>query len=229
MRRIALPLLAAILATPPVASGAARQPDLVPVAPNATTPVLVRERYFDPVSDRCSLEEGAIPQPGWLVLLEFPTQTANLGRGDLKIGNPAARPDWYVFAPCHQHYHFEQYGDYQLLNPAGSEVAFGHKQGFCIIDTELWDSRLAKSTRPRYTDCDINQGLSVGWADTYSIGTPGQWIVIGRLVDGVGWDVLPAGEYTLRVAVNYAGVLPESSYSNNVISRSVTVPANWGN
>lgn len=218
MRRSILSLLAALSLTAALAgpAQAARPvPDLIPIEPNLTDSFIsVSSRTFDPSQfyDRCSVEEGSIPDYGTYKLLRFPTTLANVGTSDLKIGDPSLLPDWYEFQPCHGHYHFKDYADYALLDGAGNVVGVGHKQGFCFVDTFPYTAR---SSRPRYGSCDDDQGLSKGWADIYDWSLDGQWIVV---------DGLPAGVYTLRVTINPARLLPESSYANNTITVPVSIP-----
>ena len=163
--------------------------------------------------DTCSLDEGSIPSLGTHRLLNFQTDVANVGADDLRIGNPAAHPEWFTWGTCHHHWHVPL-AAYDLIDAAGNVVASGHKQGFCLIDSFLYDPSLARRSRPKYDDCAHGQGISSGWADSYTAGLSGQWIVL----DGV-----PAGTYWLRIIVNYLGVLPEQNYSNNTTTVQVTV------
>lgn len=71
-----------------------------------------------------------------------------------------------------------------------------------------------------YLDCGYgttihgNQGISVGWADTYGIKLPGQWIDVTNV---------PDGDYILEVETNPEHSFQEKSYSNNFTSKPVTV------
>lgn len=75
------------------------------------------------------------------------------------------------------------------------------------------------NVQPQYT-C-TNQGISRGYADTYAVGLPCQWIDI----TGV-----PPGEYTLRISLNHPradSLLPqlvERDYENNIHEVAVTIP-----
>ena len=89
------------------------------------------------------------------------------------------------------------------------ELIVGRKQGFCIIDTDKYLPG-APDTR-KYTLCgtDVlsgNQGLQVGWADTYVQELDCQYIEIDRL---------KAAIYVLEVQTNAEQALPESDYTNN--------------
>ena len=61
----------------------------------------------------------------------------------------------------------------------------------------------------------MNQGLHVGWEDVYPNDIDCQWVDI----TGV-----PAGNYLLKVAINTAGYLPESDYTNDTATVPVTIP-----
>jgi hypothetical protein len=166
--------------------------------------------------ESCTLYEGCVDGVGWRRVLRFDTKAANIGSRDLILGVPANHPDLYTYSPCHQHHHFDNYARYSLL--AGEEqVAAGHKQAFCLVDWEPWAWPDA-GEEPFYT-C-FNQGLSLGWSDTYSAGLDCQWIDVT--------DVAP-GEYTLRMEVNLPpegtahSTLVERRYDNNVLELPVVL------
>jgi hypothetical protein len=75
----------------------------------------------------------------------------------------------------------------------------------------------------KYTDCGFiyqgttypgNQGIGVGWVDTYVRRLPGQWIDIT--------DV-PDGDYILDVETNPDHSFQEARYDNNSASKPVTL------
>jgi hypothetical protein len=80
----------------------------------------------------------------------------------------------------------------------------GHKQGFCLRDTNC--------AAPRYTCTD--QGITAGCADTYGSTLGCQYLD----VTGV-----PAGNYTLRVSMDPFGRVPELNENNNVATVPVTI------
>ncbi len=169
---------------------------------------LVEEwKYFE--EDDCTIVEGCVLQPGWRRLLRFDLTTPNYGTSDLKFGDPTGNPLFH-YSECHQHYHFDGYAQYTLLDADSNQVAEGHKQAFCLEDFEPWtdDAR----PRARY-NCD-KQGISQGWADTYSGYLDCQWIDIT--------DV-PAGTYDVHAAVNFQSIIPELDYSNNTADATYTV------
>jgi hypothetical protein len=165
---------------------------------------------FEP--DDCAIFEGCVGAPGMRTLLRFDLRTPNIGAADMFLGKPG-EGDLFEYSMCHDHYHFKSYADYKLIDANGNEVAFGHKQAFCLEDIQ------PNSTPPtgdsKFT-CGF-QGISAGWSDVYSGGLPCQWIDI----TGV-----PSGNYTLRAAVNFEQLLAEESYDNNIAEVPVVVPPN---
>lgn len=167
--------------------------------------------------DACTLYEGCVNGTGWRTVLRFDTKTANVGAEDLVLGVPANHPDLYTYSPCHEHHHFDDYAVYTLLD-GNQVVASGHKQAFCLLDWESW-------AWPELGEMDqvyscYNQGLSVGWSDTYDAALDCQWIDVT--------DLAP-GDYTLRVEVNLPPpgktqpTLVERRYDNNMIELPVVV------
>jgi len=89
------------------------------------------------------------------------------------------------------------------------DLIVGRKQGFCIIDTDKFDPN-APDTK-KYTLCGTNtasgnQGLQVGWEDSYGQQLDCQYVEI---------DKLPAGTYFIEVQTNAEQALPEADYTNN--------------
>jgi ribosomal protein L19 len=181
-------------------------PDLAVIG-SAVNPQIVTQTF---ASNSCAVLEGLI-QAGTRRLIRFDTQTANQGTGDLMFGNPASNP-LFVFAPCHAHYHFQNYMSYRLRDSNGQLAAVGLKVGFCILDVFRWQP--GAPNQSKYT-CS-NQGIQVGWGDLYDNTLDGQWIDITGL---------PDGNYTMELDANPQGIIQESDYSNNL----TTVPVAIGN
>src|SRR5688572_23052529 len=178
----------------------------------------------------CEVIEGST-EAGRRRLLRFSTTYANSGAGDLIVGAPADHPELFEFSSCHGHYHFKEYADYRLWTPAdyaewqslrsatspdrlsrdllasqpdlAARMVRGDKQGFCMIDIVQVEPG---APGPNFTNCNTDQGISVGWADVYHKTLPGQYIDI----TGV-----PAGVYWLEVEVNAEHLLEEANYANN--------------
>ncbi len=173
----------------------------------------MEQRRFD--ADACELDpvENCVGAPGVRSLLRFSIETPNVGTADLVLGPPREDNPNFEFSPCHGHYHFLGYAEYQLVDGAGAEVAMGNKQAFCLVDTQKYvTSDPTVSDDARYTCAD--QGIQRGWSDVYHAALPCQWIDVT--------DV-PPGDYTLRVTLNSERTLPELDYDNNVTDIPVTL------
>ncbi len=179
-------------------------PDLVIVA-SALNPTIDTET-FDPSS--CAVVEGLI-QAGTRRVIRFDTETENQGNADLFFGDPSTNP-LFVWAPCHAHYHFNNYMSYRLRDTSGNLVAVGLKVGFCVLDVFRWKSGAASTA---YYNCS-NQGIQVGWGDLYDHTLDGQWIDITGL---------PDGNYIIEIEPNPQGIIQESNYANNIIQVPITV------
>jgi hypothetical protein len=93
--------------------------------------------------------------------------------------------EWH---PTHNHFHFDDYALYTLQpsNAPGASERTSQKTSFCVMDTTKVNTRLpGASKRPVYTICgNTQQGMSVGWGDTYGNHLPGQSIDLTGLPDG---------------------------------------------
>lgn len=175
--------------------------------------LLFTDIFMDEAS--CELLEGCVGAPGWRTVMLFTMAAANVGARDLALGVPANLPELFHYSPCHDHYHFDEFARYELLD-GDTVVARGHKQAFCLLDTISWAWPLALGQ----FDC-INQGISRGFSDFYEAGLPCQW------VDVTG---VPPGDYTLRIVLNEPRpehaqpTLVERDYLNNTLELPVTLP-----
>ncbi|MEC9464961.1 MAG: lysyl oxidase family protein [Myxococcota bacterium] len=162
--------------------------------------------YVDP-SD-CYIQEGCVGGPGLRKVLRFGTMVGNIGNEDLAIGFPGGGEDW-VYAICHDHYHFEDYAYYELITAEGRQITtVGYKNGWCVMDLANWGDDDDDCTR---YNCN-NQGITAGCADIYASSLDCQWIDITSILDG---------EYTVRVTTNPYLRLYELDYSNNVAEMTV--------
>lgn len=132
----------------------------------------------------------------------------------------------FVWHPEHGHHHFEDFALYELrklrkngrpnFKPAGL-VAGGNKVSFCLMDIEPDDGTSGGPMtpfgyigHPLYMSCLAGtgfQGISAGWRDVYSNGTPGQQIAL----DGV-----PDGTYALMVTTDPEELILETTKADNV-------------
>jgi hypothetical protein len=235
-------------------------PDLVVDASRLASSWVITNEYLSP--NLCSVQEGDVP-PGDRRLLRFTVETPNQGDADVAIGDPRTHIDpngdgnysdsdgLYILDGCHGHFHFRNYATYELLpvNANGSlgSSVMARKRGFCMIDTTPFSNTNGQPKERVYYNCGTptspgNQGISVGYADTYVKALAGQYFVLDDEREPV-----PAGNYVLRITVN-PGFTPaagepcpvrdsatglchnfaESSYANNVGQITLTIPPRPG-
>src|SRR5712692_11468143 len=133
----------------------------------------------------CSVIEGGVT-PGIRKIIRFTVTTPNIGDADIFIGDPnvhvAADDGLYEFSTCHNHYHFRHYATYQLISANDGYIWRSAKRGFCMIDVTPWQSDGGVGSWV-YRSCGRvgipgNQGISVGYADTYFKFLGGQYFVL---------------------------------------------------
>lgn len=130
----------------------------------------------------------------------------------------------------HDHWHFEQFAQYQLLNSGKNLAVRSHKVGFCIAPTDPVD--LVPPTavwQPSYlgfggrcgspTALWVQEMMPTGWADTYFQSVAGQSFDITRV---------PNGTYYVEVVANPEKVLHETDTSNDVSLRKVILGGTRG-
>jgi hypothetical protein len=205
-------------------------PNLVINTARVQSSVVFKTQMF--TAKDCAYIENSLTGTGKRTLMRFDVSAANRGTSPLVLGSPVNNP-LFVYSPCHKHYHFSGYALYELFRSdprttSSPAVVTGRKQAFCLEDFEPDPS--SPSRGPAVYTC-ANQGISVGWADTYGSYLDGQWLD----VTGVA-----PGNYFLRVIINPYNVasspiydptsavalaVPESGYSDNVAVVPVTIPA----
>jgi hypothetical protein len=123
----------------------------------------------------------------------------------------------FVYHPEHEHWHFEDFAQYELWTKdayqrwnrrgelSGAVPLKASKATFCVIDIRRVRRVNEGSREPVYISCDpTQQGLSVGWGDTYGSYLFDQWIDLGS-------TTLPNGEYVLRSIADPVNRLKESA------------------
>lgn len=132
-------------------------------------------------ADHCSVVESCVGGSGWRRLVEFDSMDHNVGGLPLEIGpvdyfveglgSELIMNNVYTYSACHNHYHFQYYGDFYFGDSADGAI---HKNGFCLETT----SRLSNHEgSPLHTDYDCsNQGVEAGWGDLYAAGLTCNWI-----------------------------------------------------
>jgi hypothetical protein len=136
--------------------------------------------------------------------------------------------DWLRFGcmrfhdtPGHLHWHVLDFARYQLRRARTGKLVESKKVGFCVIDTERPFPTLPGSPKDPYfpqgdgcgglNDEGVptppqSEGLSIGWADVYFYGLPGQSLDISRL---------RRGRYCLISKADPTNLIAESNDSNN--------------
>lgn len=189
-------------------------PDLTIDSARLKSSAVIKTQSFKPGD--CAIVEGCVASSGKRKLLRFDVSTPNIGTADMVLGDPALSPKdsagnlIFIYSPCHRHYHFDGYANYQLLKIDKTTVVVeGRKQAFCLLDYEKVDLNAG----PAKFSCGY-QGISVGWQDTYGSYLDCQWLDITNVA---------AGNYFLRVEINPKRRLKEGDYSNNTATVSVSI------
>jgi hypothetical protein len=122
----------------------------------------------------------------------------------------------FTFHATHQHFHVADIISvtaYEVLEGGGLAMMTSQKKvGFCLTDTQVavWDSFGASPAGSVESNCQgpngIEMGISSGWADIYSAGTPGNYVEIPE--DYKGWLLL-------RLEVNPSYEILEERRTNN--------------
>jgi Lysyl oxidase len=121
------------------------------------------------------------------------------------------------FHAAHRHWHVLDVAAYELRRePQDKTVAGTRKVGFCLSDNRLafpGERTPAAAVYPigppgsEGCDASATEGLSVGWADRYALGLPGQELEISGLA---------RGRYCLILRADPRGLLEERDESNDV-------------
>jgi hypothetical protein len=220
------------------------KPDLIVDQALLGSQILLSQESFP--SSSCRVKDGCVTSPGNHLLLRFNGSTANVGKADLVIGDPANCSGLFYLDTCETEYHFRNFADYrvwtldgyanwianrnltipvssginaQLISAAVAQgkLITARKQGFCMVDTTQY---LANAGPAFFQNCDNNQGISVGWEDQYPPQLPCQFVEIDKLVSGT---------YILEMHVNPELALPESDYTNNTGAIKFQFAAKHGN
>jgi lysyl oxidase len=125
----------------------------------------------------------------------------------------------------HNHWHFEQFTQYSLLDADKNVIQLSNKRSWCLAPTDAIDLSVpngdwGQQRQDVGSSCGFDQpsalwireALPVGWGDTYS-----------QAQNFGGFDItnLPNGTYYVRTTVNPTGSIIESSSDNNVEDRLI--------
>ncbi len=147
------------------------------------------------------------------------------------IGRARAGTMGFDSKPGHDHWHFEQFAQYRLLNASKSLVVRSQKVGFCIAPTDNVNLLIPHALWiPTYTGfggaCGspsalwVQEELPLGWGDTYEQYLPGQAFDVSNL---------PNGTYYVEVIANPEKVLHESNMKNDISLRKIILGGTPGN
>lgn len=130
----------------------------------------------------------------------------------------------------HDHWHFQDFAAYSLLDADLDTVVDSGKEAFCLAPTDPVDLTIdGAEWRPWLTELStacgeedslwIREVLQAGWGDTY-----------GQYRPGTSFEItdLPNGKYFIKVLANPDGVLLEGSASNNEALRMVKIHGKAG-
>jgi hypothetical protein len=142
------------------------------------------------------------------------------------VGRARAGTMGFDAKPGHNHWHFEQFARYQLLDAAKNLAVRSHKVGFCIAPTDpvnllaphaVWQPPalgFSDFTCGSPTALWVREMMPVGWGDTYFQSSAGQAFDITSV---------PNGTYYIEVTANPGHVLYESNTRNDVSLRKVVL------
>jgi hypothetical protein len=134
----------------------------------------------------------------------------------------------------HNHWHFQQFARYQLLNASKKVAVRSHKVGFCIAPTDAVDLLLPHAAwrSPLFGfgfefggQCGspsalwVREQMPIGWGDTYFQSVAGQSFNITGL---------PNGTYYVEIIANPERVLHEVTRSNDISLRKVIITGTAG-
>jgi hypothetical protein len=151
-------------------------------------------------------------------------------RGGHVIGRARAGTMGFDNRRGHNHWHFEQFARYALVNAAKSLVVRSHKQGFCIAPSDEVDLLLPHAVwQPPFVglqgECGsptalwVAEELPVGWGDTYIQSIAGQSFNITHV---------PNGTYYIEVIANPERVLSETTTGNDISLRKLILGGTSG-
>jgi Lysyl oxidase len=169
--------------------------------------------------------------PGMMVIDGFRTDdttpTMDAYQYFLQDGQPVGRAPigQLVYDLDHQHWHFDQFAQYSLLDADKNPVMVSDKRSWCLAPTDPMDLLVENAdwrTYPQdlYTSCGSRQTgalwlrevLPVGWGDTYT-----------QYLNGGALDIsaVPNGWYYVRTQVNPTGAIYEGSSDDNIADRLI--------
>jgi Lysyl oxidase len=225
--------LAPTMANPP----ASALPDLIPLPSWSISVSDIRKTKTHPASDQLDFAATVSVSNAPLDVEGFRSNGSPVMKAyqyfwqnGKVIGRTRAGTMGFDSKKGHNHWHFEQFAQYRLLNSAQNLAVRSHKVGFCIAPTDPVD--LVPPTavwQPGFlgfggqcgspTALWVQEMMPTGWADTYFQSVAGQSFDITRV---------PNGTYYVEVVANPEKVLHETDTSNDVSLRKVILGGRRG-
>ncbi len=125
----------------------------------------------------------------------------------------------------HQHWHFLDFAQYNLLGASKQQLVRSQKEAFCLAPTDAVnmlnpDANWQPGSIGLFSQCGqntsigIRENLDVGWGDTY-----------GQFLPGQSFDItdLPNGTYYIQVRANPEKNLYETDTTNNDSLRKIVL------
>jgi hypothetical protein len=146
------------------------------------------------------------------------------------VGRVRAGTMGFDTKPGHNHWHFEQFARYQLLNASKKVAVRSQKVGFCIAPTDAINLLTPHATWvPSFvglggqcgspTALWVQEMMPIGWGDTYDQSKAGQAFNITKLHNGT---------YYIEIIANPQHVLHEVTRSNDISLRKVIITGTAG-
>ncbi len=175
------------------ATSATPMPDLTVSSSRIASSYSFQSETFSSTS--CTVKEGGFAA-GTYRTLRFDAATINNGTANLNVGSPTNNNS-FVYASCHQHYHFRHFAKYELI-PVAADGSLGtpvlaRKLGFCMMDNYYGG---AETYNGGYYNCN-NQGISKTWGDIYNKNLQGQLFLLNEANTAI-----QPGTYKLRITIN---------------------------
>jgi hypothetical protein len=148
-------------------------------------------------------------------LLRFSTIGLNIGRQPYKPPVPAWHYPWiYQFNECHGHFHTQNVMRFELLDAVTERSLYRvSKLTYCMEDSVQIPTFQAPNVPCEgHSRCD-EQGLQVGWQDTYGPDLDCQFIDVT--------DLTTRGPFILEQCFNPDRLFQEASFENNCVRELV--------
>jgi Lysyl oxidase/Secretion system C-terminal sorting domain len=174
-------------------------------------------------TDPCLATEECVSGMGLRDIIRFSTHIENNGNRDYFIGVPQAGNPQFTYGNCHNHWHYQGYAQYLLVDAQGNFLPIGMKNGFCVLDLVCDNGGVGQY------GCG-NMGITAGCGDIYDRSLQCQWVDVTNVADGdyqllvrVNWDYSPdaTGAYEMDYNNNWGNVCINLSRSTGNLQMTV--------